>query len=643
MPSDKEIAAELELMEAGEPLRAKLPGKLESARRGFTQGATAGWGEEITAALSAPILKAIGKLSGNPAYQEAFGQKPIGDLYREGRDRERAENATAQAANPWTYGGANVAGGLWSSFVPGLGMMNVPKGAKVGTGVARGALQGGVTGLGTSEAEDLQGLAKDTGMGMGLGAVTGPLAAKGKAVTAGVVGGGSAGFLGTDGTLEERLEGAGRGALVGGGTAVGLKTGMGAAKLATGTPLRKAGGRRMTAALKPSPQDVRRVDERPGGREKFGEDLYDTLKPTVADSAEKLLTKAELNRDKKYGPQVGTMVKAASREGASVPGKVVMDRLRGVAGDADPFDQPNLAAAMQGMVGRYDQAFRGRPPEPFKNQNRAPSAPHRVTPAPEMARPPARAQAPAPIPLSTGDVGMPQLRPPQRPALPGMVVEKGPPPPPRQAPPPDIEDAVFRPSFMNFRQPSPYRDIPIEELWQRKVNVRKDLYGDAPMADVNSLDQHRGRVANVFGDEAKHAARITMGKPFADTLGRSMELHGANSEAADILSQSQAADFAQGGAVRGRGLSLRRPLEAAASFGSSILGTRGNVALARGLIPAGRALESTVGRMEPYTRFIANAERSGIPSVVVHQSLMRQDPVYAELVRSMAMEDAGAE
>jgi hypothetical protein len=86
------------------------------------------------------------------------------------RDIQRSKNKAAEQENPKTYLGGNVAGAFIPSIATGGSLP-----ALVGTGAAMG--------LGSSEAEDAGGMAKDTAIGAGLGALG---AGAGKVVGKGV-------------------------------------------------------------------------------------------------------------------------------------------------------------------------------------------------------------------------------------------------------------------------------------------------------------------------------------------------------------------------------------------------------------------------------------------------------------------------
>lgn len=128
------------------------PGYLEALGRGALQGVTFGFGDEVQGAL-----------------ESIFTDK----TYQQARDEARQANARAQAAHSTTYGIGELGGGLATAAIPGLG---IAEGAGLGTVAAKSALAGGLSGLGTSEATDIGGLAKDVGEGAAFGAVGGALA-----------------------------------------------------------------------------------------------------------------------------------------------------------------------------------------------------------------------------------------------------------------------------------------------------------------------------------------------------------------------------------------------------------------------------------------------------------------------------------
>lgn len=124
------------------------PGYIESALRGLKQGATFGFGDEITGALESALTS---------------------KTYKQARDEARANDAAAAEANPLTYGAGEIGGGLATTLATG--------GAAGGAlaGLKGAALAGAAYGAGSSDADltegDVGGLARDTAIGAGVGAL----------------------------------------------------------------------------------------------------------------------------------------------------------------------------------------------------------------------------------------------------------------------------------------------------------------------------------------------------------------------------------------------------------------------------------------------------------------------------------------
>jgi len=139
--------------------------EFDSAARGTVQGLTMGFADEITGGV-----EALG--------DTLFGDKSIsdiGDTYAQRRDESRANYDAARDANPKSYMAGEVGGTVASAFVPGLGALNAAKGAGLAAVAGRAAIQGGIQGLGTSDAQSVGDMARDTAMGAGMGAVGGAL------------------------------------------------------------------------------------------------------------------------------------------------------------------------------------------------------------------------------------------------------------------------------------------------------------------------------------------------------------------------------------------------------------------------------------------------------------------------------------
>lgn len=137
---------------AAEPPK-EAPGQAESFLRGAKQGVTLGFGDELTGAI-----------------ESLFTDKS----YKQARDEARANDKAAQAANPKTFMAGDLAGGVATSFVPGLG---IAKGASTLAMAGKAALMGAASGLGNSDKEDIGGQLQDA-------AVSGALSG----ATAGVIG-----------------------------------------------------------------------------------------------------------------------------------------------------------------------------------------------------------------------------------------------------------------------------------------------------------------------------------------------------------------------------------------------------------------------------------------------------------------------
>lgn len=132
----------------------EAPSTLEAIARGGVSGATMGLDDEIGGLL-----------------KSAFGEK----TYKEARDELRAKKKASQEAHPWAYGLADILGGV---ATPGLGAAKTVK--TVGSVVKAGAVAGGISALGASEADltegDFAGAIKDTAVGAAVGgAVSGGL------------------------------------------------------------------------------------------------------------------------------------------------------------------------------------------------------------------------------------------------------------------------------------------------------------------------------------------------------------------------------------------------------------------------------------------------------------------------------------
>lgn len=180
----------------------------ETVGRAATQGATAGFADEINAAMQAlpaplrallpagPLVNALegvaevtsdvpsGLRQGAARVDaEKSARTPLGERfrqvvesYRQGRDADRAGNARAREAHPSAYTATEIASGLPLAFA-------MPAARGVGSGAAIGAAAGGAGAVGASEADltkgDLGQALKDAlagaALGGGVGAAAGGL------------------------------------------------------------------------------------------------------------------------------------------------------------------------------------------------------------------------------------------------------------------------------------------------------------------------------------------------------------------------------------------------------------------------------------------------------------------------------------
>ena len=130
--------------------------KTESALRGGAQGLSFGFADEATARLES-IMKGV-------PYEQALQES-------------RQAYKQAQEANPITYTGSEIAGGVLPALIP-TGATQATAGASLGRLAAIGAGTGALSGLGYSEGETAGQIAKDVGVGTVLGGAL-PVAAKG--------------------------------------------------------------------------------------------------------------------------------------------------------------------------------------------------------------------------------------------------------------------------------------------------------------------------------------------------------------------------------------------------------------------------------------------------------------------------------
>lgn len=130
---------------------AKTPSMAKSGLEGVKQGATLGFGDEISGAMDVALGK-TGNLFVPEGGKNPYADQPVSQTYTEGRDQARQEYKDAQTAHPY----ATMAGSLAGA---------APTAILSGPGIGVGAAVGGAYGLGSSD--------KDTAVGMGIDAAKG--------------------------------------------------------------------------------------------------------------------------------------------------------------------------------------------------------------------------------------------------------------------------------------------------------------------------------------------------------------------------------------------------------------------------------------------------------------------------------------
>lgn len=156
--------------------------KAESFTRGAAQGLSFGFADEITAGAKTIYDDVKSVFTGDSSRSVPIQRDEMGrvlnpeagsQFYEEELKRAREADRQAQEANPATYGAGVIGGGVATSFIPGLGALNVAKGAGAVNAIGKAALSGGIAGAGFSEADNIKDLGADTAMGAGTGAVVG--------------------------------------------------------------------------------------------------------------------------------------------------------------------------------------------------------------------------------------------------------------------------------------------------------------------------------------------------------------------------------------------------------------------------------------------------------------------------------------
>ncbi len=150
------------------PIKAP-PSGLRAAAIGASQGLMANFGDEIASGIAATVGRPGG---------EAIPGATWGERYQNALDIARPQQKEAQAAHPYIYGGAQLAGAVFPAIAaPELAGSSYIAGAPTLAQTAIrsgqiGGIYGGVTALGGAEGSPMQ-QAKETAIGAGTGAVVG--------------------------------------------------------------------------------------------------------------------------------------------------------------------------------------------------------------------------------------------------------------------------------------------------------------------------------------------------------------------------------------------------------------------------------------------------------------------------------------
>lgn len=165
------------------------PGRLESAARGFAQGATLNTADEV-----------IGAAEGAYRWATDDADRPLAEHYRKARDESRAANDAAKKANEGSYLAGQVVGGVATAALGGAP-------ATLGKAALVGAGYGAAAGAGDSTADltkgEVGGVLADAALGGAVGGIAGG-AAHGVAKGAGAAARGAASLYGK---LPEKVAG----------------------------------------------------------------------------------------------------------------------------------------------------------------------------------------------------------------------------------------------------------------------------------------------------------------------------------------------------------------------------------------------------------------------------------------------------
>lgn len=169
-------AASPEMQEAAgysAPVEDNGPGVGEAFARGLGRGATADFMDEGASALMGAGDKIAGWFGGGVKDPEGIPREyAAGSRYKDNRNTIRAENDAAAEAHPVATGVGMALGAAPSAIAAGGGSAGLKGAAALGRTALEGAAFGGAQGAGSSEAEDVGGVASDALSGAKTGAMT---------------------------------------------------------------------------------------------------------------------------------------------------------------------------------------------------------------------------------------------------------------------------------------------------------------------------------------------------------------------------------------------------------------------------------------------------------------------------------------
>lgn len=170
---------ELDLSGADEIEAEESGVDLGAMGRGYAQGATFGFGDELSALAETGVGKFLDLFKGE---DQKLYKGSLGEQYEKTRGEFREIDAEARERAPISFGVGEFAGGAVSSALPagaagrlagGTGRLAKAASAYNKAGVlpsiGRGGLEAGLYGAGVSEGENLKDIAKDTGQGALIG------------------------------------------------------------------------------------------------------------------------------------------------------------------------------------------------------------------------------------------------------------------------------------------------------------------------------------------------------------------------------------------------------------------------------------------------------------------------------------------